>query len=93
MVGWFFQTAACLLGPSPRQREEADDAHWLGIDGRVLTLVLIPLHWLSAANDDVDDEVVVMMMVMMRKEELLFVLYPLGTHIQAAVSRIVDLQH
>ena len=58
----------------------------------MLTLVLIPLHWLSAANDDVDDEVVVMMMVMMRKEELLFVLYPLGTHIQAAASRIVDLQ-
>ena len=55
MVGWFFQTAACLLGPSPRQREEADDAHWLGIDGRVLTLVLVPFIWLSAAYDDVDD--------------------------------------
>ena len=58
----------------------------------MLTLVVIPLQWLSAANDDVDDEVVVMMMVMVREEELLFVLYPQGTHSQAAVSRIVDLQ-
>ena len=24
MEGWLIQTAACLLGPSPRQRDEAD---------------------------------------------------------------------
>ena len=40
------------LGPSPRQREEADDAHWLGIDGRVRTLVQYPFFWLSLQRDD-----------------------------------------
>ena len=64
MVGWFFQTAACLLGPSPRQREEADDAHWLGIDGRVRTLVYPLISGFQqhggdddGGDDDTDDDI------------------------------------
>ena len=71
MVGWFFQTAACLLGPSPRQREEADDAHWLGIDGRVRTLVHYPFNWLSLQRDDE-----MKMMTMMMMERMLAALLP-----------------